>query len=86
MHTLKIIIIIVLLAFVALFTFQNTAVAEVRFLVWTVSLSVSLMLLASLFSGILLGLLLSYTHNWRKNRRLKNAGMPGSSFSDTGSR
>jgi len=80
MHTIKIILIVLLLALVALFTFQNTAVAEVRLFFWTASLSVALMLLAALFSGIFIGLFLSYAHTWRKNRRLKNTGMPGSSF------
>ena len=86
MHAAKIILIVLLLALVALFTFQNTGVAEVRFFLWSVSLSVSLMLLASLFSGIFIGLFLSYTHIWRKNRRLKNMGMPESSFPESGSR
>ena len=84
MHSAKIILIMLLLALVALFTFQNTAVAEVRFFFWTVSLSVSLMLLAALFFGVFIGLFLSYTHTWRKNRRLKNTGMPGSSFPEAG--
>ncbi len=80
MHSIKIIGILFLLALVALFTFQNTAVAEVRFFMWTMSMSVSLMLLSSLFSGIVIGLFLSYLNIWRKNRREKNAGLPGPSF------
>ena len=80
MNSFKIICILILLALVALFTFQNTAVAEVRFLMWTVSMSVSLMLLSSLFSGIVIGLFLSYLNTWRKNRREKNPGLPGASF------
>jgi len=80
MHSIKIIGILFLLALVAVFTFQNTAVAQVRFFMWTTSLSVSLMLLSSLFSGIVIGLLLSYLNIWRKKRRGGDAGLPGASF------
>ncbi len=86
MYTVKIILIVLLLALVSLFTFQNTAVAEVRIFTWTASLSVSLMLLAALFSGIFIGMILSYTHTWRKNRQLKNTGLPDSSFPESGIR
>ncbi len=80
MHSIKIIGILFLLALVALFTFQNTAVADVRFFMWTKSMSVSLMLLSALFSGIVIGLFLSYLNSWKKNRRGKNAVLPGQSF------
>jgi uncharacterized integral membrane protein len=80
MNSFKIICLLILLAFVALFTFQNTAVAEVRFLLWTFSMSVSLMLLSSLFAGIVIGLFLSFLNSWQKNRREKNPGPTGSSF------
>ena len=80
MHSIKIIGFLLLLALVAVFTFQNTAVADVRFFMWTMSMSVSLMLLSSLFSGIVIGLFLSYLNSWQKKRRGKNAGLPGSSF------
>ncbi len=80
MNSFKIICILILLVLVALFTFQNTAVADVRFLMWTFSMSVSLMLLSSLFSGIVIGLFLSYVNSWKKNRREKNSGLSGASF------
>lgn len=86
MHIVKIILVVLLLALVSLFTFQNTAVTEVRFFFWTASLSVSLMLLAALFFGIFIGLFLAYAHTWRKNRRLKNSGIPGSSFAEADNR
>ena len=86
MHAAKIILVVLLLALVALFTFQNRAVVEVQFFLWPVSLPVSLMLLASLFSGVFIGMFLSFMHTWRKNRRLKNTDMPGSSFPEAGSR
>lgn len=80
MNSFKIICILILLALVALFTFQNTTVVEVRFLMWPVSMSVSLMLLSTLFSGIVIGLFLSYLNNRRINRKEKRPGMPGASF------
>ena len=80
MHSIKIIGFLLLLALVAVFTFQNTAVADVRFFMWTMSMSVSLMLLSSLFSGIVIGLFLSYLNSWKKNRREKKLSLSGSSF------
>jgi uncharacterized integral membrane protein len=80
MNSFKIICLLILLVLVAVFTFQNTAVADVRFLMWTFSMSVSLLLLSSLFSGIVIGLFLSFLNTWQKNRREKNRGLPGSSF------
>jgi uncharacterized integral membrane protein len=80
MHIFKIICLLILLVLVALFTFQNTAVAEVRLLMWTFSMSVSLMLLSSLFSGIVIGLFLSFLNTWQKKRREKNPGLNGASF------
>ena len=80
MHSIKIIGFLLLLALVAVFTFQNTAVADVRFFMWTMSMSVSLMLLSALFSGIVIGLFLSYLNSRRKNRREKSPGMRGASL------
>jgi len=67
MQTLKIVIVLVLLATVAVFTFQNTGVVKLTFFFWSVSMSSSLLLLTSLFSGILIGLFLSFL-NGRKKR------------------
>lgn len=80
MHSIKIIGFLLLLAFVAVFTFQNTESANIHFLFWSRSLSVSLMLLTALFSGIVIGMLLSHVNSWKKNRREKNSGLTGSSF------
>lgn len=71
MHNVKIILILVLLAVVAVFTFQNTAVVEIKFLFWSASMSASLMLLTALFSGVIIGLLLSLLN---ARRKAKNAG------------
>jgi uncharacterized integral membrane protein len=82
MHSIKIIGMLLLLALVAVFTFQNTETANVHFLFWSWSLYVWLLLLTSLFSGIVIGMVLSYVHTWQKNRRGKNAGLAGSAFPD----
>lgn len=69
MNNFKIICLLVLLALVAVFTFQNTAVAEIKFLLWNVSMSVSLLLLTTLFSGIIIGLFLAYLNTRRKSKK-----------------
>ena len=69
MQNFKIVCLLVLLALVAVFTFQNTAVAEIKFLLWTVSMSVSLLLLTTLFSGIIIGLFLSFLNTRRTSKK-----------------
>ncbi len=69
MQTFKIVALLVLLGLVAVFTFQNTEVIEVTLLAWSVSMSVSLMLLATLFTGILLGLFVSLLNVRKKNKK-----------------
>ncbi len=59
MHPAKIIIILVLLIIVAIFTFQNTGVVNIKFLFWELEMSRSLMFLGTLFSGIIIGMILS---------------------------
>ena len=69
MQTAKIIGLLLLLGLVAVFTFQNTAVVDVTFFAWSVSMSVSLLLLATLFSGIIIGLIIAFINTRRKNRK-----------------
>ena len=69
MRTFKIICIAVLLALAAVFTYQNTAVMQINFLFWSVSMSACLMLLITLFLGIIIGLLLSLLNVRRKARK-----------------
>ena len=69
MRTFKIICIVVLIALAAVFTFQNTAVMQLNFLFWSVSMSACLMLLITLSSGIVIGLLLSVLNTRRKSRK-----------------
>ena len=71
MRTFKIVCIVVLLALVAIFTYQNTAVMQINFLFWSVSMSACLMILTVLFSGIIVGLLLSLLNTRRKSRKAK---------------
>ena len=53
--SIKNIIILILLAFLLLFTLQNTQVVEVKLLLWTVSMSRALMLLGTLLIGLIAG-------------------------------
>ena len=69
MRTFKIICIVVLVALAAFFTYQNTAVMQINFLFWSVSMSSCLMLLITLFSGIIIGILLSLLNVRRKARK-----------------
>lgn len=69
MQTFKVIALLTLLALVAVFTFQNTEIVNVNFLFWSVSMSSSLMLLAVLFLGIVIGWFLSFFNVKKKNRK-----------------
>jgi uncharacterized integral membrane protein len=71
MQNAKLIGILILLALVAVFTFQNTEVINVNFLFWSVSVSSSLVMLASLFSGIIIGLFFSYLNIKKKAKKVK---------------
>ena len=54
----KSIVILILIGFFVLFVIQNTRIVEVQLLFWTVSMSRALMLLATLFIGLIAGWLL----------------------------
>jgi len=71
MHPSKTIALIILLALVAVFTFQNTAIMEVNFLFWSFGISSSLMILAALFSGIIIGLILSILNVRKKSIKVQ---------------
>lgn len=53
--TKKNIIIVILIALVVAFVIQNTQTVEVRFLVWTVTMSRALMILLTLLIGVIAG-------------------------------
>ncbi len=59
MHPAKIIIILLLLIIVAIFTFQNTGVVDIKFMFFKAEMSKSLLFLGTLFSGIIIGMILS---------------------------
>ncbi len=59
MSKLKLALSVVLIGLVMLFTLQNTAVVEVRFLLWTLSMSLVLLIFGLLVIGVLLGWLLA---------------------------
>ena len=59
MTTLKFISFLILLALVAVFTFQNTEPVTLHFLVFSKSMSLSLLLLGFLFCGTIIGWIVS---------------------------
>ncbi len=71
MHPAKIIIILVLLIIVAVFTFQNTGVVDIKFLFFKVQMSSSLLFLGTLFSGIIIGMILSLLNYMARKKSQK---------------
>jgi len=69
MQPFKIILLLIIVALVAVFTFQNTQAVDVQLYFWSFSLSVSLLLLATLMIGVLCGMLLMALHSMRRARR-----------------
>jgi putative membrane protein len=67
----KTIVFIVLAILIVIFTIQNTQVVDIQFFVWKASISRALMLLSTLFIGIILGWLLTWTGYSRKKRKVK---------------
>jgi len=74
MQPFKIIVLLILIALVAIFTFQNTQAVDVHLYFWSFSLSVSLLLLATLIVGLLSGMLLMVLNSMRRVRRKQTAG------------
>jgi len=58
----------ILIALVLIFVFQNMATIEVKFLVWTLTVSRALILLATLAIGMIGGSLLTYPTRRQKAR------------------
>ena len=69
--TVKTIVFIVLTILIVIFTIQNTAVIQITFFTWKASISTALILLSTLFIGIILGWLLTWTGYTRKKRKEK---------------
>ncbi len=67
----KTIVFIVLAILIVIFTIQNTQVVEIKFFIWQTSISKALVLLSTLFIGIILGWLITwagYSHRKRKEK------------------
>lgn len=71
---LRIIVFIVLIGSVLVFVVQNTQVVEVKFLVWTLSMSRALLLLITLAIGLVGGWLLTFPKR-RWERKQGKAGV-----------
>lgn len=68
MQPFKIVILLIIIGLVAVFTFQNTQAVEVTLFFWSYELSVSLLLLATLILGVLLGMILMFVYSVKRSR------------------
>jgi len=71
MKIAKIIAVLALFVIAAVFVYQNTAVAHLTLLFWSVSMSMSLLILAVFTAGLLAGIVLMLLHSRRKRTRTK---------------
>ena len=67
----KTIVFIVLAILIVIFTIQNTEVINIKFYPWEKSIPTALILLGTLFIGIILGWLLTWTGYSRRKRKVK---------------
>ncbi len=65
---IKTIVAVTLLSIFTVFILQNTAVVEIKFIFWHISLSRVLILLGSLFIGFFIGLLFGWETSWKKDK------------------
>jgi uncharacterized integral membrane protein len=65
----RLIVGLVLIAAALLFIFQNVGMIEIRFMVWSISMSRSLLLFVVLGAGVLIGWLWHGVSAWRSRRR-----------------
>ncbi len=75
----KTIVFIVLAILIVIFTIQNTHVVDIQFFVWKASISRALVLLSTLFIGIILGWIITwagYSRRKRKEREERNQKRP----------
>jgi uncharacterized integral membrane protein len=63
--------IVTLTALAAVFIYQNTAVMQLTFLFWSVSMSTSLIILAAFFAGCIAGLCLLFLRTRTKGAQAK---------------
>ena len=69
MRTFKIICIAALIALAGVVIYQNTAVMNLRFLFWSVSMSTALMVLVVFFAGVIAGLVFMFLNSQRKGSK-----------------
>ncbi len=72
MKQYSIFIILILFAVTLIFAFQNMEPASIRFLVWSLSGSQSLIIIITFISGLITGMLFLASRLYSKNRELKN--------------
>ena len=68
-HKLKISVVFLILVLVAIFTVQNIAIINVKFLIWEVSMSRSIMVIGLLFIGFIIGLIVGLS----KHKKTKDS-------------
>ena len=66
MQTYKIIIGLIIITLFAVFTLQNAEAVPVNFLLWSISVSLCIVVLVALFLGVIIGLFLSFLNNKKK--------------------
>jgi uncharacterized integral membrane protein len=67
--TVKTLVFIVLAILIVIFTIQNTQGINIKFYPWEKSIPTALMLLSTLFIGIILGWLLTRTTDYSRRKR-----------------
>ena len=70
----KTIVFIVLAILIVIFTIQNTEVINIKFYPWEKSIPTALILLGTLFIGIILGWLITWTGYSKRKRKEKKEG------------
>ena len=70
-HKLKISVVFLILVLVAIFTVQNIAIINVKFLIWEVSMSRSIMVIGLLFIGFIIGLIVGLSKHKKTKDSLK---------------
>ncbi len=70
----KTIVFIVIAILIVIFTIQNTQVVDIQFFLWKASISRALVILSTLFIGIILGWLITWTGYFRRKRTAKGEG------------
>lgn len=65
---LYLVLVLVLAGLALIFTIQNVAAVEVNFLLWTVTMSRSLLIMFTLAIGFLLGWFLHSYYSYRRSR------------------